>query len=175
MASREATKRRAPRSLRSMGSALLRSAAASGLGSLLIAPFAIVLVAPEVPLDHRIDDVVRRAVDEPGVVFKQLLHGLLDLHLEGYDLRRLLNQWHCGSPLVYWAPKSIPGRMKNHRRESLPAGTGPASRVVWAAENQKIRGAPARFDDFSDAGFLFGVRRSSAIAELPVAAGCGSR
>src|SRR6266481_5712875 len=77
------------------------------LRAMLLPPFAILLVAPEIFLDHGINDVVRAAFDEARVVLQQLLDGLFDFHLQRHDGWCFLNEWHGSSPLIDVLPDSF--------------------------------------------------------------------
>ena len=65
------------------------------------APLAVVLVSPEDFLQDRIDDVVRAAFDEPGIVFEQLVDGLFELDFAGHDRWCFLDDGHCHSSSVF--------------------------------------------------------------------------
>src|SRR5882724_9980848 len=115
-----ATKPRESSALRNIGSAFLRRSA-RGLGPFLVAPFAIVLIAPKVFLDDDVHDVVRSAVDEARVVFKELLDGLFDLYFERNDGWCFLNQWHGGCPFLRDS-KSAPSRFGDFSAAGFASG-----------------------------------------------------
>jgi hypothetical protein len=52
--------------------------------------------------------VVCAALDEPGIVFEQLVDRLFELHFPSHDRWCFLNDRHCVSPLVLSFPSELP-------------------------------------------------------------------
>jgi len=78
------------------------------VGASRFAPLAVVLIPPEHFLQGRVNDVVCAALDEPGIVFEQLVYRLFELHFPSHDCWCLLNDRHCVSPLVLSVPSEFP-------------------------------------------------------------------
>src|SRR6266436_1866189 len=71
-------------------------------------PLAVVLIPPKHFLQGGVDDVVCTALDEPGIVFEQLVDRLFELYFPSHDRWRFLNDRHWVSPLVLSVPSELP-------------------------------------------------------------------
>jgi hypothetical protein len=69
-----------------------------GSAAALLAPLAIVLVAPKDFLQDRIEDVVRAAFDEPRVVFEEFVHGFFEMYFSRLNCGCFLNDGHLIPP-----------------------------------------------------------------------------
>src|SRR5437016_782514 len=67
-----------------------------GARSALIAPLAVVLVAPQRFLQNGINDVIRAALDELGVVVEKCAYGFLHANFARKDVWSFLYDWHDG-------------------------------------------------------------------------------
>jgi hypothetical protein len=64
------------------------------------APLAVVLIPPKDFLQHRVEDVVGVALDEPGIVFEELVDWLLEFYFPSHDPWCFPNDWHDVPPLL---------------------------------------------------------------------------
>src|SRR5215831_9905639 len=89
----------------------------------LVAPLAIVLIAPKDSLQDRIEDVVRAALNEPGIVFEQIIDGLFETNLANLDCRCLFYDRHRFLLIV--VSRAFPHhRGKNTRHDLLVPRAG---------------------------------------------------
>src|ERR1700733_4637681 len=65
-----------------------------------LAPLTVVLIPPEHLLQNRIDDVIRVALNEPSIVFEQIVDRLFEFYFACHDSWCLLNDRHTVPPLA---------------------------------------------------------------------------
>jgi hypothetical protein len=71
-------------------------------------PLAVVLIPPEYFFQDGVNDVVGVALDELGVVFKQLVDRLFELYFPSHDRWCFLNDRHCVPPLMICLSSELP-------------------------------------------------------------------
>jgi hypothetical protein len=76
---------------------LIFASDSGGRGSARVTPLAVVRVSPQF-LEDTVDDMIRAALDEPSIVFEELIDWLFEFYFSSHEARRSLNDWHSLSP-----------------------------------------------------------------------------